>query len=214
MASTKILSFTDLNSVVQKIAAITVFKVIDYTTNRTIQTFKPTKQYEASDSLSVLKAEAVSLFQATESGVDILLSSITITRLEENGSGCNIFYQGGERVSVSESRSVIEGRIDALSPDDVSTPISDPIPPTTLDSSDYYSLTTSGTYTIEDAATTYNEADAFQMRIKNASGGNITIQRSSTNTFYGLVGSVTSFILADGEFVTLTAATTSRYDIN
>lgn len=113
-ASTKILSFTDTNSVAQKITAVTVFRIVDFTDNRTIQTFKPTKQYKATDSLATLKTEAGSLFSATENGLDILLNSITIVRIEANGSGCNIFYQGGERVSVSEDIDTIEGRIDEV----------------------------------------------------------------------------------------------------
>lgn len=214
MASSKILSFTTTSETSEKIAAISVFKITDLGSSREILTFVPTRKFNATDSLPALSTEAGNLFEATENGNSILLTSILILEITANGVGCDIYWQGGERVTVSESVSVIESRIDALSPDDVSTPISDPTPPTTLDSPDYYSLTRSGTYTIEDAATTYSGSDVFQMQIKNASGSNITIQRSSTNTFYGLSGSVTSFILADGEFVTLTAATTSRYDIN
>lgn len=214
MASTKILSFSTTDGVTKKITNNVVFKVSDLTSRRELTTSIPTQQFYATDSLSDIKTNAGNLFSATESGVDILLNALYFKDLDGNGSGCDIYFQGGEKVTVDESVSVIEGRINALSPEDVNTPIEDPSPPTTLDSSNYYSLTNSGTYTIEDAATTYNASNAFQMQIKNASGGNITIQRSSTNTFYGLSGSVTSFTLADGEFVTLTAATTSRYDIN
>lgn len=214
MAASTILSFNDLDGNAVKIASVYISKVTDVTTHRILETSVPTRQYKTELSLSSIQTESGALYAATENGNNILLNSLLVKNLVSNGSGCDILEQGGSRVSVSESISVIESRIDALNPEDVNTPISDPSPPTTLDSSDYYSLTTSGTYTIEDAANIFSQTNAFQMQIKNASGGNITIQRSSTNTFYGLSGSVTSFILADGEFVTLTAATTSRYDIN
>lgn len=214
MASTKILSFTTLSGHTKKITAAYVLKVIDLTSSREITTITPTRKFSATDSLSNIKSEAGSLFEATENGYLILLNSLIIKEISSNGSGCDIYFQGGERITVSESVSVIEGRIDALSPENVSTPIENPTPPTTLDSASYYNLTISGTYTIEDAANTYNGLDAFQMQIKNASGGVITIQRSSTNTFYSIGGAVTSFQMNDGEFVQLTAVSTSTYDIN
>lgn len=210
-ANSSITSFTDLDGNVKKITTYTIEKVTDATDYRIIQTFLPTKKYKSSDTLAVIEAEASSLFAATENGVDILINSLLVKEIVALGSACQIIYQGGAKITVEESVSTIEARMDADSNTDVA--LEDPTPPTTLSNSSYYNLTTSGTFTIEDAATTYNANPIFQMRIRNSSGSDCIFNRSATNTFEFLGEDLTTFTLQDGEEILLTAVSTTEYNI-
>ena len=209
-ATTTILSFTDTDGNSQKIASVYVEKVIDEGVYRVINTSLPTRKYRATDSIETIKVEAGGLFSATESGTDILLNSLLIQRLFEQSNRCGILFQGGGKTLVDETVAVIEARIDSVNGN---RPTSSPTPPTTLDSATYYNLTTAGTYTIEDAANTYDASDVFQMTLYNSSGGICTFNREENTVFDFLGDQLTTFDLLDGEEVTLTAVSTTIYNI-
>jgi hypothetical protein len=84
---------------------------------------------------------------------------------------------------------------------------------TTLSSARYYRITGGTTFTITAASGVFDALSPFSMTIKNASGGNITINRSGSDTFYEIGGTDTSFTMADGDVATLIATTSSNWDV-
>jgi len=213
MATTNILSFTDVDGNSQKIASVSIFKITDGVSVRVIDVKQPTKSFKSSQSLSALISESGNLFTATEtkSGFTIGLNSIYVSRIGESpSSGCEIIFQGGEKITVDESVSVIEARIDAIGGQ---VAVVDPTPPTTLSNASYYNLTNVGNYTIVDAADVYDVNNAFQMTMYNNSGSVCTFNRDGSTVFNFLGEQLTTFDLLDGEEITLTAVSTTQYNI-
>jgi hypothetical protein len=96
---------------------------------------------------------------------------------------------------------------------DVIPPLENISSDTTLTEVRYYRITGGTTFTITDANSVFETDAPFSMTIKNASGSTITINRSSSDTFYSTGGTVTTFNLADGESVNLIAISTSGWDL-
>jgi hypothetical protein len=75
-------------------------------------------------------------------------------------------------------------------------------------------ITTAGTYTLPSVTTWTLEKGLYQLTIKNASGGAVTLNRIGSDTIYSTVGpSETSISLLDGESVTLSYGGANKWDI-
>ena len=83
----------------------------------------------------------------------------------------------------------------------------------TLNSPFYYRVGGGSTFTVAEAAPLVNLNQPLSFKIKNVSGGNITVQRSGSDQLYTTSGLVNSFVLADGESVDLIAASSSVWDV-
>lgn len=212
MSSTSnILSYTEYQSeVTRKISVANITRIFDATTYRAIELVGGDK-LKSSDSYATIKQEALVLFEATDSKVGTALyNSSLIDKLSVNGSGTDIIYNGGIEYLVSEDIDIVEERIESVAG---LKPPTSPTPPTELSESVYYNLTASGIYTIVDAATSYNSNDVFQMTIYNNSGSASTFNRDGSTVFNFLGEQLTTFDLLDGEEVTLTAVSTTEYNI-
>ena len=113
-ANSSITNLTLTNGETKRISTFSIESVIDTGTYRVVKTFLPTNRYRSSDSLAAIKAESGSLFSATEAGVSILLSSLIIENIIDFNGVCQIILQGGRKITLDETVSVIEARIDAL----------------------------------------------------------------------------------------------------
>jgi hypothetical protein len=209
-STTNILKFTSTSGQTERIPIDRVSRVFSNGTNVVINT--DNEQYKSTDSYATIKSEASFLFEGTElpNSTTTLYNSTKLLKILSNGSGCFIYYKDSSVYSVSESVSVIEARIDAIGGQ---VAVVDPTPPTTLSNASYYNLTNVGTYTIIDAADVYDVNNAFQMTIYNNSGSVCTFNRDGSTVFNFLGEQLTTFDLLDGEEITLTAVSTTQYNI-
>lgn len=85
---------------------------------------------------------------------------------------------------------------------------------TTFSGANFYNIKGGTIFEIVSAISVFSASIAFQMEIKNASGATITINRTSTDTFYELGGTTATFDLSDGEACKLTAVSTTTWAIS
>ena len=84
---------------------------------------------------------------------------------------------------------------------------------TTLAEANFYNIKGGTIFAIVSSTSVFSSIIAFSMEIKNSSGATITINRSSSDTFYELGGTTTTFDLSDGEACKLTAVSASQWAI-
>lgn len=84
---------------------------------------------------------------------------------------------------------------------------------TQFDSPLYYRVTGGTAFTVIEASGVFDADRPFSFRVKNVSGGNITVTRSGSDTFYTTSGSVTSTVIADGAAVQFLCGTSAQWDV-
>jgi len=201
----------------------------DYSTNTTIEdpSSGGVRLNNADPSLATKGAVSKTSNQGVDfSGVFELLSVGAVLNLREYADVGN--FAVSEIIGITDQGTWIEvdfTSVDAtsFSADGVDTiirvlslgasfPQETRIPSETINEEGYYNITVVGTYTIEDASTTYSE-NSFQITIYNNSGDDCIFQRSGSTVFEFLGDSVTEFTLQNGEEITLTAVSTTQYNI-
>jgi len=81
-----------------------------------------------------------------------------------------------------------------------------------LGDASYYRVTAGTTFTLPAAIDKFSAVNAYTIRIKNVSGGNITVTADGSDTIY--TTSAVSFItMADGDMVSLIAGTATNWDL-
>ena len=87
-------------------------------------------------------------------------------------------------------------------------------PGTTLELKQYYRITSAGTYNLPAASTNFDTTTQARIKIKNISGGSITIAVNGSDIIRDTTGNVTSINVLDGEFFTIICASLSEWDAN